>query len=370
MVRPLAISLLLATSAWADTTAAVLALEPRDAPADVVQQLTLALRLALAGAPGYQAVPGKDLVEMRLIFCPDEEGPECMARAAKSIGVAQLIYGVVTRNAKGFVVTVKLLDAPSRTFLATAEEQLPPAVTPQDVDNAVTRLLGRLVGLPVPASLRIVCEPAGARLSIDGVDIGYVGESGRVVPEVAPGMRRIRLTLEGYVPYEMVREVKSGDESALSVQLAPEAPVQVRETSAAPAAPSASRRAWRIAAWISLGVAVGTGTAALVAGLKTRSLEEDKDREIAMSRIGRAATDPGYLNAGPDLDACAEAELEGVGRVTDLCDRGQRMALITNVLLGTAGAAALISGASFHMGYLRVEAEPSGALVVANTRFY
>jgi len=367
--RRLVTALLLGPPAWADTTASVLALEGQDAPADIVAQMTLALRLGLADAPGYQAVPGKDLVEMRLIFCPDEESAECMTRAAKSIGAAQLLYGVVTRNAQGYTVTVRLLDAPSRTYKATAQEQLPPAVTPQDVETAATRILGRLVGLPVPASLRVVCEPAGARLSIDGVDIGYVGEGGRLVQQVAPGARRIRLAQEGYVAYDQAVQVTGGERNDLRVVLRPEEALRPREGSETAPAPPASRRAWRIASWISLGLAVASGTAALVAGFKTQSLEDDKQKEIAASRIGRGETDPGYVNAGPDDDACAEADREGVDALASVCDRGRRMATITNILFGTAGAAALAWGASFHMGYLRVEAEPSGAVVVAHVRF-
>jgi PEGA domain-containing protein len=369
--RLVTIAALLATPARAQTTAAVLGLETHDAPADLVQEMTLALRIGMTDAPGYRAVPGKDLVEIRLIFCSGEENPACLAQAARSLGAQQILYGVIARGSKGFTVSLKLLDAPSATVKATAQETLPMAVTTQDVQGAATRLLGRLVGLPVPASLRVLCEPAGAQLFLDDREIGYVGEGGRVVQDVAAGPRKVRLTLEGYAPFEGTVDIKGGEQNDLRVQLTLEAQVRVARTAPPPAPPPSphATRAWRIVSWVSLGIAAAAGSAAVVTGMKTRSLQDDKDRAIVASRAGIPSTDPGYINAGPGGDACAEAAREGNGSVSDLCDRGERMALVTNVLLSTAGAAALVWGVSFDLGYLRVEPGPSGATLVGQVRF-
>ena len=64
MIRPLAISLLLATSVWADTTASVLGLEPRDAPADVVAFLHR-----------DKQDPGEDAQTLKLVVAKQRNGP-------------------------------------------------------------------------------------------------------------------------------------------------------------------------------------------------------------------------------------------------------------------------------------------------------
>ena len=361
---------LLAWPVSAQTPAAVLGLEAKGVPPGIAQQMTLALRLGLADAPGLLAVPGKELFEMRMVFCSGEENPECLARAARSLGADLVLFGSVAPTDEGFTVAVKLLDAPAAAIKSTAAETLPPVPAPQDFEAASTRLLARLTGTAASGSLRVLCEPSGARLSIDGTDVGYVGEGGRTVPEVAAGGRTIRLTLEGYRPFEKVVEVNSGAPGELRVQLVPEGVPSPLITAGLPPPPARGHaRAWRIASWVSLGVAVAAGTAAVVTGLKTRSLEDDKNDKVAVSRFRAAPADPAYISAGPDDDACAEADREGNMDVSELCDRGRRMATITNVLLGTAGAAALMWGVSFHMGYLRVEAEPGRTVVLAESRF-
>src|SRR5690349_1588740 len=71
----------------ADNTVAVLGVEATDgAPESVAGALTEALRQRATAEKGLRLVPGKDLVEIKLIFsCPDE-APSCMAEAARASG--------------------------------------------------------------------------------------------------------------------------------------------------------------------------------------------------------------------------------------------------------------------------------------------
>src|SRR5689334_15435142 len=86
------------TAAAADSTVAVLGIEAAEgAPESVAAALTDALRQRAAGEKGFKLVPGKDLVEVKLIFsCPDEAS-SCMADAAKSLGASKVIFGGVKK---------------------------------------------------------------------------------------------------------------------------------------------------------------------------------------------------------------------------------------------------------------------------------
>jgi hypothetical protein len=94
-------------------TLSVLGLEPAaGAPEAVATAVTEALRQRVTSSTGYRLVPGKDLVEVKLVFsCPDE-APPCMTQAAQSIGSAKIIFGNVQPvGTDAFIVTLKLLDA-------------------------------------------------------------------------------------------------------------------------------------------------------------------------------------------------------------------------------------------------------------------
>src|SRR5512140_2666114 len=77
-----------------ETTISVLGLEPAaGAPEAVATSITEAIRQRVTSTAGYRLVPGRDLVEVKLVFsCPDE-APACMTQAAQSIGASKLIFG-------------------------------------------------------------------------------------------------------------------------------------------------------------------------------------------------------------------------------------------------------------------------------------
>ncbi len=60
---------------------------------------------------------------------------------------------------------------------------------------------------PVAASLTVQTEPAGARVTVDGQD---VGRSPLTVRRVAPGVHKVRVAEDGYAPAELSLEVVSG----------------------------------------------------------------------------------------------------------------------------------------------------------------
>src|SRR5262245_21263064 len=91
---------LVASVAHADPNVAVLGIEPVDVPEQPTQAVTDALRQRAAGTPGIRVVPGKDLVEMKMIFGCDGEQATCMAQAGRSLGADKLLYGTLKTAGK------------------------------------------------------------------------------------------------------------------------------------------------------------------------------------------------------------------------------------------------------------------------------
>jgi hypothetical protein len=66
------------------------------------------------------------------------------------------------------------------------------------------------------AQLRIVSEPAGARVTVDGV--GW-GETPVTVNNLPPGAKRIRVTKAGYTSQERVAQVNDERQTTVRISL-------------------------------------------------------------------------------------------------------------------------------------------------------
>lgn len=167
-----------------------------------------------------------------------------------------------------------------------------------------------------PATLVITSDTAGAQIKIDGAD------TGKVTPaevQVAPGAHVVQVAFAGEEGSTQSMTARYGQRHELSVELGGRAlvdpfgeaaaPAPAAET--APAETEASSGGVSPAAWVLAGVgAVGivTGT---VLGFMTLSAKNDFDN--------------------PEL------------RTTELADKGERLALFTDVAFGV-GAVCLITG--------------------------
>jgi len=65
-------------------------------------------------------------------------------------------------------------------------------------------------------SLLIESRPTGARVFLDGQDLGTTPVS---VPEVAPGAHRVRLEMAGFSPWVTMAEIKAGVRSRVAASL-------------------------------------------------------------------------------------------------------------------------------------------------------
>jgi hypothetical protein len=225
-VRPLPLLALAAFVCAAPSTVraqsvSVLGLESIDAPEADAARLTDALRQRLAGSAGFHMVPGKDYVEMKLVFgCIDESQAACMAQAGKSLGADKLVYGTLKgQGGKGkYVLSLRLLDVKG----GTTEKYLPAeALTADDlsatkVNGVAARLLAQLMGLAAQGSLTITSEPPGAGVTIDGQQRG---ETPLTVTDLSVGSHTVVVSKSGYKARTETADFRSGEPTKLDLTL-------------------------------------------------------------------------------------------------------------------------------------------------------
>src|SRR5262249_6869393 len=103
-------SLSAAQAARAQTSVAVLGLEPQDGAEGLAKELTDALRQRAWAMRGFVLAASKDLVEIKLVFGCVDEAPPCMANAGKTLGAHKLLFGSVRKMGNAFKVTLKWVD--------------------------------------------------------------------------------------------------------------------------------------------------------------------------------------------------------------------------------------------------------------------
>jgi hypothetical protein len=148
-----------------DVNISVLGLESAaGAPEGVATAITEAIRQRVSSTSGYRLVPGRDLVEVKLVFsCPDE-APTCMTQAAQSLGATKLIFGNLQPvGTDAYLVTLKLLDADKVVVEGWSSEQVSKAqVTPAALRGPAQKWFAALTGQGAPANVKLTGGVVGA----------------------------------------------------------------------------------------------------------------------------------------------------------------------------------------------------------------
>jgi hypothetical protein len=259
----------------AEVTISVLGLESAaGAPDSVAASITDALRQRVTSTSGYRLVPGRDLVEVKLVFsCPDE-APPCMTQAAQSIGATKIVFGNLQPvGMDAYLVTLKLLDAERGVVEGWSSEQIAKTqATPVALRAPTQKWFAALTGQGAPGTIKVTGGVVGANVWLDGTQSGLLGADGLTLAGVAAGSHEVVVSKAGYEKFERKVTVASGATEKVAVELkaierpgeAQEAPAKeasVTEPEIPPPAESPHQGA-RIAAWALLGgglVLVGLG---------------------------------------------------------------------------------------------------------------
>ena len=201
-----------------DTSVAVLGMEAHAGADAVASTLTYALRQRAAGARGLAMVPGKDLIEVKLVFNCVDEGASCMAQAGKSLGADKLLFGSVRRLAPGYAVSLKWFDVASGRVEKQVSESFLDNQAAQATLTALARTwFGALSGTATLGTLRIVMADAGAEVSVDGKVVAQSRGQPITVPDLPPGDHTVRVQKTGFHKVMAKVQVRSGDPTTLEV---------------------------------------------------------------------------------------------------------------------------------------------------------
>lgn len=340
-----------------DTPVAVLGIEATDAPETLAAELTDALRQRVAATKGYALVPGKDLVEVKLVFsCPDE-APPCMAQAAKSLGAQKLLFGSIKRSVAGdFVVTLKLLDAARASVDAYVAEPLPQKQSSGAAARGpVQKWFATLTGQNPNGIIRVRSSTPGATVNVDGNVIATTGREDTIVTDVPAGRHVVRLDKPGYRAVQQEVEVAPGATMVVPFRMVEGSGPMVT----APPTPGGGgqpaggaedgRASYRTGFWITLGAGLASAGAAIKFGTDVLSINRDLDpyRRFPCP----TSTSPSGLC---DKNGKPAQPLNGADQkvVTDKRDEGSRAQALQWVFVGVGSAFGIASAYLFYRGYL------------------
>jgi hypothetical protein len=349
----------------ADVPIAVLGIEATEAPDALAASITEALRQRVTATKGFRLVPGRDLVEVKLVFsCPDE-APSCMAQAGKSLGASKLIFGSVKKSVGDtFLVTLKLLDANRGIVDAFQAEQITKAQsTGAAIRGPVQKWFNTLTGQGGGAGVvKVRSDVIGAAVALDGNPAGVMGTDDLVLPGITPGKHEVVITKSGYEPARREITVTSGDTAPVDIKM-------VRSPSAAPpvvTAPVTGSRTMeppppatetgpsltplKIATW---GVFLG-GLGGVVLGVKFGTDVQSINNDLDEYRRFQCAQPP-YMLCDAKGKMARPLNKAEVDYVKAKKDDGQRLELYQYVSYGVGGALLITSGYLFYRAYV---AEP------------
>ena len=363
------------TAMAADNTIAVLGVEATDgAPDSVAAALTDALRQRAAGERGMRLVPGKDLIEVKLIFsCPDE-APSCMADAGKSLGASKMIFGSVKKSlGDSYVVTLKLLDVGRKQIDNWVAEPVSRAqATPGAVRQPVQKWFAQLTGQSAMGTVRIRGDVPGTAVALDGAPVGVIGSEELVLNGIPAGRREILASKPGYPPVRREVNVVAGSSAEVVIDMAatasspsstpgPLASPGVTSPMLTPPGPDdptglstragsdGSKTALQVASWGTLAAAATSFGLAIKFAIDVNDINSELDpfrRFNCLDGTPNGCKDSaGTMKATPLTPA--ETEF-----VQQLQDEGKRFENLQYVALGVGSVFAIASGVLFYFGYL------------------
>ena len=202
-----------------DVSVAVLGLEPVDIPEPLAQQLTDALRQRAATTSGVRVVPGKDLIEVKMVFGCDGELPACMANAGKALGADKLLYGSIKKGSSkaNVTVTLKLLDVKT----AVVEKFVNDTVSKRElagsnVGGTAGKWFAQLLEIEAKPTLTVTSDPTGASVTVDGTAAGRTPVTLR---DLTPGPHTVVFSMTGHQSATRNVELRAGGSQEVTAAL-------------------------------------------------------------------------------------------------------------------------------------------------------
>ena len=357
---------------------AVLSVEAQGLPAELADRYSAALKSLVARRAGYKLAPGKSLEEIKLVFGCVDTSAECMARVGSSLVADKLLWGTLVKGSDGLKLTLKVLDVAA----ARLEKVLAKDVTEKSVAAEVIEGLAEQILTPIFGQILLRSKELGAEVFVGDRKIGATGEEALLVGKLQSGTYVVQVKKDGFKAY--VRRVTVLGGAATEVQIVLEAlpppppPPPPPPLSPPPPLPLApSRTAWKVAFWATATVAIGAAVGGIVSGLRVRTLEDDKAKEIdrlANLTLGLDGkpTNKNYVAAitNPNENVCAYSNgKDALATLNGICGEGKTMAAAATGLLIGAGAAAAASILFVYKAYIE-SPEKQGRAVQTDAKLH
>jgi len=360
------VALLVGTpAARAAETLSVLGIEAEDASNEgLATALTNALRKEISSTDGYKVVPGRDLVEVKLIFsCPDES-PSCMVQAATSLNASQIVFGTIGGVSGEAVVTLKLLDAKKGRIVSFLTE---PLAANQRTASALAapakKWFAQLTGRVLVGTVSIRSTVVGATIAVDGVPSGVTTDGAVDVPNVAPGEHTVAVTKRGFSNYQTSVTVQAGKVAEVEAELSE----SESATSVAPAAVARPEEmlgdkpeehsGLTIGAWSAAGVGVVSMALAIKFGLDVQQFNKDLDPyrqfpcDAAKPSAGLCDINGDKIEVDPGLSKSERDAMERqrLAEIKQLRNDGDQATQMQYIFWGVTGAMAVTSAVLFYL---------------------
>lgn len=313
------------------------------------QALTDALRKHLPSLPNMRVeMKSQDLSEVKLVFGCTDEKPACMAKVGRSLGVDRLIFGSIRKlpQATTYTVSLKQLNVVDSTIEKYITEAVPAESLRPDspqLHELVGRWLPALLNDSSRGGFRILTEPAGASVQLDGVPLG---QTPLAFGEVEIGEHTVRIEKPGFPPITRTIVVRGGQNDELFVNLMN--PGEVARTPA-PATASTEKGGMLLSKPVSKGLRIGAFVAAGIAGVAAISA-------IGTWRAYSGAQDAASMQLNPLYDRLAANGM--LGQYTNFFGSSQA--------LSTCASVATLMGDANYQGYLS-ECRRGNSLAAATT---
>ncbi|MFW5921189.1 MAG: hypothetical protein ACOCUS_05060 [Polyangiales bacterium] len=209
-----------------DANVMILGIRALEGDDEFARNLTGALRHAATEVPGWEVSDRQvSLSQMTLAHECDEPDARCMAKVAEALDADRVVYGTVRRTSArsdfDFSLALYLFNAETGQIEQSVADSIPKVQS--DIDNLrprAARYVRQFSGQAQTGELRIVVNAPGAKVKIDGQQVGTVGDGGEYVAEgLAVGRHDVEVVSDERGSFRGSVTVASDEQTSLEATL-------------------------------------------------------------------------------------------------------------------------------------------------------
>ncbi len=354
----LAVSLTSSVPAHAKGKILFFDLESQSGTRGVAKRINASLQSWVNSSEGLSSFYGKSLAETRRLHCKSamlkRSFHACLARIGVREKADRLVLGSVLPSGANYRVVITIVDTANPTKVRTITERLTAASAQGSALEAwIQRLFNRLFK-GAAGYLIVTCNIDGVHVAVGKQRAGRCG-TGITRMKLSPGRHRVSFRRKGYFTLVHQVEVRGGETARLKLALRL-VPVPRPRCDPPPAKPvvavipgltkkqRATQTAWRVLFFSTLGTGIALAVAAGFTGFKIRALEDEKDYLLRINQLGPSTEYFDNL-----INVCNSTTLNA--ELADVCNRGERMSLLTNTFIGLSVGLVATSAVFLYFAY-------------------